>query len=320
MKMRVAYVLLVTVLTIAGAGSTAAQETPAVTIAASTFDSTTTGLYAVKAGLFKKAGLNVTFVPMNPSAILPAVAGGTIQIANSNLLNVIEAHARHVPFTVVAPSAMFNDSDVNGYVGLVVSKDSTARTGRDFNGKTLAVPSINDLNTIASKAWIDKNGGDSSSVHYIEMPPTAALPAVTAGRVDATILTTPFLMQAVDGGSVRVVTDAYTAISKQYLGLGWFTTEDFAAKNRDVIERFVRVMHDAAVYCNAHQAQTSDMMAELAKQDPTVVRRMKRVLFAQYLTAPLIQPLVDVAAKYKVIDASFNAQELISPYALKPPR
>jgi NitT/TauT family transport system substrate-binding protein len=320
MKMRVAYVLLATVLTIAGAGSTAAQEAPAVTIAASTFDSTTTGLYAVKAGLFKKAGLNVTFVPMNPSAILPAVAGGTIQIANSNLLNVIEAHARHVPFTVVAPSAMFNDSDVNGYVGLVVSKDSTARRGRDFNGKTFAVPSINDLNTIASKAWIDKNGGDSSSVHYIEMPPTAALPAVTAGRVDATILTTPFLMQAVDGGSVRVVTDAYTAISKQYLGLGWFTTEDFAAKNRDVIERFVRVMHDAAVYCNAHQSETSDMMAELAKQDPTVVRRMKRVLFAQYLTAPLIQPLVDVAAKYKVIDASFNAQELISPYALKPPR
>ncbi len=34
----------------------------------------------------------------------------------------------------------------------------------------------------------------------------------------------------------------------------------------------------------------------------------------------MIQPLVDVAAKYKAIDKPFPAQELFSPYALKPPR
>jgi len=312
--------LLLSTLAVTSAAPTPAQESPPITIAASTFDSTTTGLYAVKAGLFKRAGLNVTFIPMSPSAIPPAVAGGTVQIANSNLLNIIEAHARHVPFILIAPSAMFNGSDVNGYVGLIVRKESTIQSARDLAGKTIAVPSINDLNTIASKSWVDKNGGDSSTIHYIEMPATAALPAVTDGRVDATILTTPFLLQAVESGKIRVLTDAYTAISRQYLGLGWFTTEDYAAKNRDVIERFARVMHDAAVYCNAHQTETADMMADLAKQDPALVRRMKRVLFAEYLTAPMIQPLIDVAAKYKVIDAPFNAQELISPYALKPPR
>lgn len=302
------------------AGPAPAQQLPAITIAASTFDSTTSGLYAVKAGLFERAGLNVTFTPMSPAAIPPAVASGAVQIANSNLLNLIEAHARAVPFTVVAPSATFNTSDVNGYVGLVVRTDSPARRGRDLNGKTIAVPAINDLNTIASKAWIDGNGGDSSTVHYVEMPPTAALPAVADGRIDATILTTPFLLQAVEGGKVRVLTDAYTAIARQYLGLGWFTTQDFAAKNPELIARFARVMHDAAVYCNAHQGETAEMMAALAKLDPALVRRMKRVTFSEYLSAPMIQPLIDVAAKYKVIDAAFNAQELISPYALKPPR
>jgi NitT/TauT family transport system substrate-binding protein len=274
----------------------------------------------VKAGLFKAAGLNVTFTPMNPSAILPALAGGTVQIANSNLLNVIEAHARGVPFTIIAPSAMFNSADVNGYVGLVVRKEATIQSARDLNGKIIAVPSIGDLNTIASKAWIDKNGGDSSTIKYIEMPASATPAALADSRIDATILTTPFLLQTVESGKVRVLTDAYTAISKQYLGLGWITTQDFAAKNRDVIERFTRVMHDAAVYCNAHQAETADMMAELAKLDPTLLRRMKRVSFAEYLSAPMIQPLIDVAAKYKVIDAPFSAQALISPYALKPSR
>ena len=301
-------------------GRAPAQQLPAITIAASTFDSTTSGLYAVKAGLFERAGLNVTFVPMTPAAIPPAVASGAVQIANSNLLNLIEAHARSVPFTLVAPSAMFNRSDVDGYVGLIVRSDSPFHSGRDLNGKTIAVPAINDLNTIASKAWVDASGGDSSTVHYVEMPPTTAYPAVTDGRIDATILTTPFLLQAVESGKVRVLTDAYTAIARQYLGLGWFTTQDFAAKNPDLIARFARVMHDAALYCNGHQAETADMMAALAKLDPTLVHRMRRVLFSEYLSAPMIQPLIDVAAKYKVIDGSFNAQELISPYALKPSR
>ena len=311
--------LAAAVLATAGPVAAPAQDAPPIVIAASTFDSTTSVLYAVKAGLFAKAGLNVTFTPMNVAAILPALAGGTVQFANSNLLNVIEAHARHVPFTIVAPSATFNDSDIDGYVGLIVRKDSPLQTGRDFSGKTIAVPSIGDLNTIASKAWVDKTGGDSTTVRYIEMPPPVALAALVDGRIDATLLTTPFLLQAVDGGKIRVLNDAYTAISHTFLGLGWIVTTDFAEKNRATIERFVRVMHDAAVYCNGHQADTVDMMAELAKQDPAVERRMKRIQFAEYLTPVSIQPLIDAAARYKVIDAPFNAQELISPYALRPP-
>jgi ABC-type nitrate/sulfonate/bicarbonate transport system substrate-binding protein len=125
-------------------------------------------------------------------------------------------------------------------------------------------------------------------------------------------------MQALDGGGVRVLADAYSAIAKQYLGLGWITTSDYADKNRDVISRFVRVMRDAAVYCNAHQAETAEMMADLAKQSPDVVHKMRRVLFAQYLNAADIQPLIDTAVKYKLIDAPFDAKELISPLALKP--
>ena len=116
-----------------------------------------------------------------------------------------------------------------------------------------------------------------------------------------------------------MVHEAYTAIGRQFLGLGWSTTEEFATKNRDVVERFARVMREANVYCNSHQADTADMMAELAKVDPAIEHRMKRVTFAEYVIPAQIQPLVDATAKYKVIDTAFNAQELVSPYALRPP-
>lgn len=295
------------------------QEVVSLTIAGSTFDASTTAYYATKAGLFKKAGLNVTFTPMNPAAILPAVASGAVQIGGSNLLNVIEAHSRGVPFTIVAPSAEFNDKDVPGLQGIIVAGDSKITSGKDLIGKTVAVASLNDLNAISARAWIDRTGGDSSQVKFLELPPATSAAAVSQGRADATILSTPFLGQATDNG-LRVVSETYSSISKDFLGLGWVTTTDYASKHPDVIDKFARVMRDAAIYCNSHQNETATIMAELAQTTPESLRRQKRVLFPPYVDAAQIQPLIDIAARYKFISAPFPAQELISPLALKPGR
>jgi NitT/TauT family transport system substrate-binding protein len=296
-----------------------AQETPLIRIAAPPNDTATSALYAVKAGLFKRAGLNVELTPMNSgAAVASAVAGGAVQFGNSSLVTLIEAHAKHIPFTLVATSGMI-ETNVP-YAAFVVRKDAPYKTARDLNGKTIATPALRDLNAIAIMDWVDQNGGDSSSLHFIELPASATLQAIADGRVDAAILGTPILTQGLETGQIRVFAKAFDAIAKRFIHIAWFTTEDYAAKNRAIVERFARVMHDAAVYCNAHQSETVDMIAEFGKLDPNVVRRMARVTFAEYLTAPEIQPLVDVAAKYRVIDRPFNAQELISPYALKPPR
>jgi len=295
-----------------------AQEIPTVKIAAPANDTATSAIYAVKAGLFKRAGLNVEITPMaSGAAVAAAVAGGAVQFGNSSLVTLIEAHAKHLPFTLVATSGMI-ETNVP-YAAFVVRKDASLKTARDLSGKTIATPALKDLNAISIMAWTDQNGGDSSSLRFIELSAAASLQAIGDGRVDAAILGTPVLTQGLETGQIRVFAKAFDAVAKRFIHIGWFTTEDYAAKNRDVVERFARVMHDAAVYCNAHQAETVDMIAEFGKLDPAVVRGMARVTFAEYLTAPEIQPLVDVAVKYKVIDRSFSAQELISPYALKPP-
>jgi NitT/TauT family transport system substrate-binding protein len=296
----------------------AAADAPAITVGASTFDSSTPVVYAVHAGLFQKAGLNVKLVPMSPAAIPPALAGGAIQFASSNLFNVVEAHTRGVPFTIVSPGALFDDTDLDGYVGLIVRKDSGITKARDFTGKTIGVPALKDMNSISSMAWIDQNGGDSNTVKYVEVPAPAAAQAVAQKRIDGTVLTSPLLQGALATGDFRVLTDSYGAIAKSFVALGWITTTDFAATHPDAVAKFVRVMHEASVYCNTHQAETVPMMAEFAKLNPDTLRTMKRAKFATTFRPEMIQPVIDMAARYKAIAAPFNAQELVSPYALKP--
>src|SRR5580692_11066538 len=82
-----------------------AQDLPAVKIAAPANDTATSAIYAVKAGLFKRAGLDVQITAMNSGAsVAAAVAGGAIAMGNSSLVTLIEAHAKQLPFTLVATS------------------------------------------------------------------------------------------------------------------------------------------------------------------------------------------------------------------------
>jgi len=306
-------------LVLSGGVSGLAQDLPAIKIAAPANDTVTSALYALKAGLFRRAGLNVEIVPMNSgAAVASAVAGGAVQIGNSSLITLIEAHAKGVPFTLVATSGMI-ESDVP-YSEMVVKRDAPYKTARDLNGKTVASPALRDLNAIAMANWIDRNGGDSTTVRFVELPAPAIPPAIADGRIDAGIVGTPYLQAGLDDGSIRVFAKAFDAVARRFIHIAWFTTTDYATKNRDIIERFARVMHDAAVYSNAHPAETAPLIVDFGKVDPKLAPRMARVTFAEYLSAPMIQPLVDVAARYKVIDKSFDAQDLISPYALKPPR
>jgi len=314
-----AVALLAAPLALAGWEPLRAQDLPTLKIAAPANDTATSALYAIKAGLFRRAGLNVEIVPMNSgAAVASAVAGNAIQIGNSSLVGIIEAHAKGVPFTLVATSGMI-ESDVL-YSAMVVKKDSPYRVARDLNGKTAASPALRDLNSIAMANWIDRNGGDSTTVRFIELTASAIPAAIADGRIDTGIVGTPFLQAGVDDGSIRVFAKAFDAIARRFIHIGWFTTTDYATKHRDVIERFARAMHEAALYCNAHQSETAPLIIDFGKVDPKLAPKLVRVTFAEYLTAPMIQPLVDVAAKYKAIDKTFDAQELISPYALKPPR
>lgn len=296
-----------------------AQEPVPIKLATPTNDTATSALYALKSGLFRRAGLNVEILAMNSGgAVAAAVAGGAVQFGSSSLVTVIEAHAKRVPFTLVATSGM-TDTNVP-YSALVVRKDAPYRTARDLNGKTLATAALLDLAQIGTSNWIDKNGGDSSTVHFVEISAPASVPAIAEGRIDAGILGTPYLTQALESGTIRVFSKAFDAIAPRFIHIAWYTLEDYANTHRDIVDRFTHVMHDAAVYCNGHPAETAPLIVEFGKVDPKLASRMTRVVFPEYLTASLIQPLVDVVAKYKAIDKSFDAQELISPYALKPPQ
>ena len=231
-------------------------------------------------------------------------------------MTLIDAHSRGVPFTLVAGGGLITSDSL--YAAALVRKDSPLKTGADLNGKTFAVPAIKDLNQIAAMAWTDQNGGDSRTVKFIELSASATIPAIEDGpRRRGDDVGTPALTIALEGGKTRVFAKIFDAIGKRFENVGWFTTTDYVKANPDIVTRFAGVMRQANVLANAHHAETAALLADYFKGDPQLFARMARVEFAEYLEPREIQPLIELAAKYKAIDRSFPAQELISPLALK---
>ena len=294
----------------------AAQDLPRVVVASLINDTATGALYAGHAGLFRKAGLDVELqVFSSGGAATAAVAGGAAQFGLSSLIGVITAHDRGVPFTLVAPAGLITP-DVP-YSQFVVRKDTTYKTGADLNGKTVGCPALKDLDAIAIANWVDQNGGDSKTLKFVEMPAPVAAAAIEDGRIDGADLNTPTLARALEGGKVRVLAQIFDAISPRFINTAWFAMADYAAANRDVVARFAAVISDANKYCNAHHADTVALVAANAKLNEADVARMTRITFSDALRSQEIQPLIDVAAKYKAIAKSFDARALISPYAAK---
>jgi NitT/TauT family transport system substrate-binding protein len=279
-------------------------------------DQTTPLLYAQSAGLFAKAGLDVRIQRLTSgAAIAAAIAGGTLQLGKSSILNLIVAHARGIPFTLVAPSSLYRSEKPDG--GLIVAPLSKIKTAKDLAGTTLGVASLNDLNAIATQAWIDRNGGDASQTKFVELSPAATAAALDQARIDGATLWNPLLTQAVAAGRARFAAPVFDAIAPRYAVAAWFADGAWVEQNRSAVDRFTSAMHAANVYVAAHEGETVGLIASFLGLDPSDLGKMARSTPAPYLVAAEIDPVIAVAVKYKKIAALFPAAEMISPAALR---
>lgn len=292
-----------------GSAAGIAQAPLTVRVATPPLDTGAQAFFATDKGFFKQAGLDVEVTVIGSSAVGPAVASGTVDVAQSSMATLASAREHGQPFVVIAPSAIFT-TKFPATAGIMVGKNSPMRTGRDFNGKTVAVSQLLGIAQVTVANWIDKTGGDSSTVKFIEMPPAAMTAALDGGRVDATELTEPFLDEALRDGQ-RNLTSGYEAVANEFAIGAWYCTSDYALAHPEVLRRFARAMAETARWANRNRDESRAILAKWTKQQvsPTV----PQTIYGERLNVALLQPLIDVSAKYKALKASFPASEMIAP-------
>lgn len=272
-------------------------------------------IWGQRSGIFQKYALSVDVQRLNSgSAVSAAVVGGALDIGKSSVFALLAGHVRGVPFQIESVAALYSTDQPN--VGFVVAKDGPIATGRDFNGKIVASPSLGDLFATVAGAWIDQNGGDSKTVKFVELPTNATAAAIAAGRVDGAVMTDPILADAVASGRCRTIGHPFDVIARHFGITYYFCMQDYASKNADVVARFRRGMAEATAYVLKHQREVAPLVAEYTGVS-LALAQSQPALIGSGIEPGMLQPTIDFAAKYKIIPNAFPARDLIDPAALK---
>ena len=286
------------------------QELTKLTIATTPIDIGAEPFYAQDQGYFKSAGIDANIqIISNGGAITAAVVGGSVDIAQSNVVSLATAHEKGLDLVVIAPAGAYSNREAT--TALVVAKNSPIKSAKDLNGKVFAGNGLKNITQVGAYAWMQKNGGDPTTTKFVEMPFPQMPPALTAGRIDAAVLTEPDLSAALADGSVRVLGNCYDGIANNFLVGAWFTTASWAKAHPDAVKRFQQAMIKTAEWANKNQTASGAILAKYTKIITTP--GMKRSLYGTKLDG--MQPLIDASAKYGVLTKSFPASDMIAPEA-----
>jgi NitT/TauT family transport system substrate-binding protein len=267
--------------------------------------------YAKEKGFFTKAGIDADLqILSNGGAVTQAILGGAIDVGVTNSGSMSSAHSRGVPLYLIACGATYSERSPISH--LVVGKNSGIKTAKDLSGKTLAVSTLRDMIQGSVLAWIDRNGGDSKTVNFTELPPPQQAASIDAKRIDGSALVEPFYTRSKD-----MLTDLgsnYSAVNggKPFQTLGIAGSKPWVDAHLSTAKKVVEAIHSAAKWANdpKNHAECATILAQYTKVEPEIINGYPRIAFAETNNPSLVQPVVDMLARYTFLPSGFNAADL----------
>lgn len=266
-----------------------------VTIGISPTDLSAGPLYADACGAFTRHGIDADIQALPLNYAQNDVLDGKLDVAFSDITSVVqlieEANAK---FKILAGAAIFDAAEPVNV--LIAAKDRPVKSGKDLNGKRGAVPRLRSFGELATRNWIDRNGGDSTTVSFIELPFAEFADALNDGRMDVGPISEP--LKTMFESKTSFVGVSYAEIASSFVFAVFVSSREWADKNPDLARRFTAAMNEGNIWANSHRAETAAILTERYKIPPELVSRMARARFPEQLTPDLIQPVLDLAARY----------------------
>jgi len=272
-------------------------------------DSSSDMLVAQGGGFFQRNGLTPQIDSVaNGNVAVSSVVSGSMDIGAINLISFAQGRERGVPLEIIALGAEYNTASATA--ALLVAADSGITHASDLNGKTVAVNELKGTAQVSTMAWVDMNGGDASTIKFVELPFRSVSDALAAHRIDAGFLTEPFVTMAAEGN--RILGKPYDGIGPRFSISGWCCTSAWLAANLDTARRFHTAMHQAAIYANQHQSETAVIVSDATKIDLAVMKASARWLFTDQPNWAGLQKLFDAGYKFGALPTQESAKTLLT--------
>jgi NitT/TauT family transport system substrate-binding protein len=267
---------------------------------------------AIARGFFAAEGLEVDTTPTAGGAVgLPALAAGQVQVTFSNIVSIVLGAKQGLGFKVFAAGAGTGDTPPD-LAGIVVKKGSTLKTGKDLEGKRVAVNTRNNVIWLYARAWVQATGGDPDKVTYLEVPFPQMNDALRGDRVDAVFVVEPFLSAATGSGLGQVIGWPYFTVQKR-IPIGMYAaTESYIKANPGVIERFTRAYNKGVDWVNQNKGSEEwvKLISGYTRMKPEQIKGLNIPVFDKTIDPALVEPTIELMRKHRMLEGSFDTRAL----------
>ena len=269
---------------------------------------------ALDKGYFTAAGLKINEQQLRSGdQAIPLLLNEQLQVSFTDLPSLAVAHDKGIPTKFVA-AAQYLASNGPTTDGLAVRKDEI-KSPADLVGKTVAVGGLVSGLAINFRRAVVKAGGDDKKVKLVELPQPSMIAAVQSGKVDAAVLSEPFVTQAEMEG-LQILARLGQYANPGAMTTGFATTESIYSKNPKAIQAFVTALNkgtqEVIDSIKGDHMLVNYLMLKNAKIPQNISEKM---VYPTYDTGPVnaasIQPTLDSMFAFGHIKTKITATDLI---------
>lgn len=257
-------------------------------------------------GIFEKYGFDVTIsTGQGGAAILAAVVAGQAQFGFGNSVSLMQAQEEGLDIVMIANGSLEGDPDnvpENPQNVVLVPGDSPIETAADLNGKRISINSLGNASELATRVAIDKAGGDSSTIEFVQMPIPDSLPALEQGQVDAIFVIEPFTSTALKDGARAIVAPFTESMPDASASIAnYFTSTALAEKSPQLVADFTAALNESNLWAQAHPEEMRDAVSRIMGIDRDVVEGMTFPFWTDKFNLASIEALGDLAVEYGLL-------------------
>jgi NitT/TauT family transport system substrate-binding protein len=171
------------------------------------------------------------------------------------------------------------------------------------------VVQLASINLIGAKKLIEDAG--ATGTEYVALPFPQMPQALADGRVDAAVITSPYVEQALDAGAVTLANPSSDLFPEGTIYC-YAASASYLEENADVAERFQAAMEEAIVYAGENEEEAKATLVEYLELTPE--QAQAQVIPTNYvpeINLESISDIQDLMEEQGSIDSKVDPEDLV---------
>ncbi|NLE72895.1 MAG: ABC transporter substrate-binding protein [Actinomycetales bacterium] len=287
------------------------DEVVSITIGALPISETAPLWAAIDAGVFAEHGLDVTVEAIQGGALaMPALVNGDVDFLIGQPYGALRAHLQDLDVRIIAnyASSYAEGDDINGVVS---APGSDISRPADLAGKRVAVNSLGAAGDLTISAVVAQDGGDPSTIEFVEVAFPDAKAQLEAGNIDAAWVPQPFLNMIVGAGGT-LVTYNYQDTLPGLPTLVIIATGATVNDDPDLVNRVRDAFSAAFAWAADNDDAVRQALVDNLSIPPEGAAALPLPRFDTTLDVQLIQDLADLAAEFGFFESAPDVADIVA--------